>query len=98
MSCWRRYLSQVFPLPGAEARAVSLPGAAFSLGAPRHQEIFSLCSASLLSCTEQSGSVQLSSDWLYLTVLQDHLPVHGPAWHMVDISRVDPPLRQGLRI
>ena len=52
VSCCRRYLSQVFPLPGAEARAVSLPGAAFSLGAPRHQEIFSLCSASLLSCTE----------------------------------------------
>ena len=34
----------------------------------------------------------------YLMMLQDHLPVHGPAWHVVDISRVDPPLRQGLGI
>lgn len=34
----------------------------------------------------------------YLMMLQDHLPVHGPTWHVVDISRVDPPLRQGLGI
>ena len=34
----------------------------------------------------------------HLVMLQDHLPVHGPPGHVVDISRVDPPLRQGLGI
>ena len=34
----------------------------------------------------------------YLTAFQDHLPVHAPSWNMVEICRVDPPLRQGLGI
>ena len=67
VSCCRRYLSQVLPLPGAEARAVSRPGAALSVGGPRHQEIFSLCSASLLSCT---GNVMLVIWWLFSWELQ----------------------------
>ena len=94
----------MLPLPGLLARAVTLPGAAFSCGPPRHHSIFIIrASACLRSCTIIIITT-ITAAATDLVVLDERPPVQDPApgeaagGAALRLRRVDPPLRQGLGV
>ena len=95
----------MLPLPGLLARAVTLPGAAFSCGPPRHHSIFIIrASACLRSCTIIIIIITITAAATDLVVLDERPPVQDPdpgeaaGGAALRLRRVDPPLRQGLGV